>query len=84
MTVTTEELPSSLIYYDTAETLDDAVNKLISKLMDDHEWRVLLPPFPIYKHDVLDNGGALVSMTGIGFMLHKFPVMCDIIEQKSE
>lgn len=79
MTVTTEELPSTLTYYGTANTIDEAVQLLIIKLLEDTTWRVLLPPFPIYKHDMLDNGGALVSMTGVGFMLHKFPVLCNII-----
>ena len=84
MTATTEELPQqSSIFYGTADTIDDAVQQLILKLLDDNSWRVLLPPFPIYKHDQLDNGGSLVSMTGIGFMLHKFPVVCEVIPTDS-
>ncbi|PPD52552.1 MAG: hypothetical protein CTY12_06315 [Methylotenera sp.] len=81
MTATTEELPPTLTYYGTAATIEEAVNQLIIKLLEDPTWRLLLPPFPIYKHDGLDNGGALVSMTGIGFLLHKFPVLCTIIPQ---
>lgn len=79
MTVTTEELPTPFTFYGTASTIEEAVNQLVIKLLEDPDWRLLLPPFPIYKHDMLDNGGALVSMTGIGFMLHKFPVLCKAI-----
>lgn len=79
MIATTEELPNSLVYEGSADTIDDAVQQIILKLLADSSWRVLLPPYPIYKHDMLDTGGSLVQMTGIGFMLHKFPVMCEVI-----
>lgn len=84
MTATTEELPQSLTYYGTATTIEEAVNQLIIKLLEEPNWRLLLPPFPIYKHDGLDNGGSLVSMTGIGFMLHRFPVLCTAIPQDEQ